>query len=165
MISTRRSFLTTITGATGMAAAWPWRKGSGDAPPRSAHDNALSTATATCPPASPDFPESDYGLDTWQRLPRVPLVRNQIPELGQNRAAEWFHASLITCRIREGRPFDFFYLGGSEPGEGRTVHPVLLFTVPTHPGPPDLTRDPVYLLAHCLKRNAVRTFRLDRLHL
>lgn len=165
MISTRRSFLTTITGATGMVAAWPWRKGSGETPPRSTHDNASSSATATCPPASAEFQETADWLNAWQRLPRVPLVRDQIPGLGEKRSAEWFHAALISYRIREGRPFDFFYQGGSEPGAWRSVHPVLLFTAPTQPGPPDLTREPLYLLAHCLKRHAVRTFRLDRLHL
>jgi hypothetical protein len=165
MISTRRSFLTSITGVT---AAWPWRTGRSEAPSQSAHNTAPSTATAETPPR-PEFthPEIDLWLepwlDSWQSLPRVPLVRDQIPLLGTARSAEWHRAIIITSRIREARDYDFIYHGGSQPATRRNVLPVLLFTTPPTSNPPDLTREPIYLLAHCLKRKAVRTFRLDRI--
>lgn len=160
MISTRRGFLSTLAG---LAAASPWRAGRRESPPLGAHDTSPPTATATASPEFLDLAETEAWLDAWQGLPRVPLVREQFPQFGKDRQVEWFHASLITCRIREGRSFDFLYQGGSEPGTWRNVLPVLLFTVPAQSESPDLTREPVYLLAHCLKRNAVRTFRLDRI--
>ncbi len=162
MITTRREFITTLTGVT---AAWPWRIGRSEAPPRSAHDVVPSAATATTDRAAScsACQETEGWLDAWQRLPRIPLVRDQIPQLGGNRSSEWHRATLIACRIREALDYDFTYLAGTEPGTRRKVLPVLLFSAPTIPGPPDLTREPVYLLAHCLKRQAVRTFRLDRI--
>lgn len=160
MISTRRGFLSTLAG---LAAASPWRTGRSESPTLGAHDTSSPAATASATPEFLDLAETEEWLEAWQCLPRVPLVREQFPQFGKDRQVEWFNASRITCRIHEGREFGFIYEGGSEPGTWRNVLPVLLFTVPAHPESPDLTREPVYLLAHCLKRNAVRTFRLDRI--
>ena len=76
-------------------------------------------------------------------------------------------------RIRGGRSFAFYYLGGSTPGEIRRVLPTSLFGLdlashyqflvddPTEfPEPAD---GPLYLLAWCEHRKAPRTFRLDRI--
>ena len=107
----------------------------------------------------------DDWLDAWLQLPRLPLTREQIPLLGQDRLVEWYNASYISARMRNGRSVDFIYNGGSEPGTMRNVQPVFLFTVPEDLTEPDMKREPVYLLAHCLKRQAARTFRLDRISL
>lgn len=160
MISTRRGFLSTLAG---MAAVSPWRTGWSETPSSGAHDNPPSAATASALLEFANSEEAGTWLDAWNRLPRVPLLREQFPQLGKDRQVEWFNASLITCRIQEGREFGFTYESGSEPGTWRNVLPVLLFTVPANPEAPDLSRKPVYLLAHCLKRQAVRTFRLDRI--
>lgn len=160
MIFTRRGFLSTLAC---MAAISSWRKGRSELPPRGAHDTSPFPATASAAKEFSNVAKTDAGLDTWQRLPRVPVVRSQFPQFGKERQLEWFNALRIKCCIQEGRGFGFIYEGGSEPGTWRNVLPVLLFTVPAHSGSPDLRREPVYLLAHCLKRNAVRTFRLDRI--
>jgi hypothetical protein len=113
----------------------------------------------------PFLSANEAWLDAWLRLPRLPLMRDQLRPLGKERAVEWFIASLALERIRNGELLAFFYRGGSEPGAFRKVIPVFLFTVPSDLANPDYSREPVYLLAHCLSRKAARTFRLDRISL
>ena len=193
MISTRRGFLSTLTG---LATTSPWRIGwSSPPPPPSAHDTLPSAATVSIlacrntgfpstvtrtpeesvtisanhapsrkqPP--PELRSIPPWLDRWLRLPRLPLMRNHLLQLGMAHNAECFTAALLAERIRTGKPAAFTYNGGSSPGETRTVIPVFLFSVPENVDHPDLTREPVYLLAHCLTRHATRTFRLDRISL
>ncbi len=90
-------------------------------------------------------------------------MRDQLPLLGQNRQNEWFLSSLALSRIASGKPIAFTYQGGSEPGTFREVLPMFLYAVPSNLTDPDLAREPLYLLAHCLHRKAPRTFRLDRI--
>ena len=165
MKSTRRGFLSALTG---MVAIPPWRLGWSELPPRVAHDTSPSTATVPGNPASdPGHPvgSDTLWLESWLRMPRLPMMREQLPQLGPDRQIEWFLASLSLSRISSGESIDFFYQGGSEPGAFRQVLPMFLFTVPTDPANPDYARQPVYLLAHCLTRKAARTFRLDRISL
>ncbi len=158
MISTRRGFLTTLAG---LATVSPWRAGWKETSPPDAHDTPPSPATASAAGHHEDQPWPD----TWLLRPRLPLARSHLPQLGKSRESEWFTAALLMERLRNGRPIHFLYQGGSTPGESRNVLPVLIFTVPTDLENPDHTQEPLYLLAHCLTRQAARTFRLDRIQL
>lgn len=163
MTPTRRGFLASLAG---MAAVSPWRLGWSVPSPGGAHDRAPAAATASSRSKIQDHTTNDeHWIDAWLSRPRLPLARKHLKSLGETRAVEWFVAALALERIRTGKPLGFFYQGGSEPGAGRNVLPVLLFTVPSNLENPDLTREPVYLLTHCLKRNAARSFRLDRMSL
>lgn len=122
-------------------------------------------STLPCPLGGvPPLPESldPEWLTEWMRLPRLPLLADDLPEIPDPSEREL--ATQILQRIRSGNSFDFQYFGGSEPGKSRQVLPVLLFTIEVddmHCGGGD--PDPIYLLAWCQSRNAPRTFRLDRM--
>lgn len=61
-------------------------------------------------------------LREWQRLPRLPLIPEDfavIPDLEERSLV-----ALILVSIGLGEPFEFQYLGGSEPGASRRVLPV-----------------------------------------
>ena len=111
-------------------------------------------------PPLPVSPDPEW-LTEWMRLPRLPLLADDLPEIADPREREL--AAQILQRIGSGNSFDFQYFGDSEPGKSRQVLPVLLFTttddMPCGVGHPD----PIYLLAWCLSRKAPRTFRLDRM--
>jgi hypothetical protein len=112
-------------------------------------------------PAPSEKPDPEW-LTEWMRLPRLPWLADDLPEIPDPRESEL--AAQILQRIRSGASFDFQYFGGSEPGKSRQVLPVLLFTtavddMPCGVGDPN----PIYLLAWCQSRNAPRTFRLDRM--
>ncbi|MCU0748176.1 MAG: hypothetical protein MUF13_01380, partial [Akkermansiaceae bacterium] len=104
MNSTRRGFLSAVTG---WVALPPWRTGSSENPPGSAHDKLASIATAA-PQSTQTHPallptsgsqssaENSHGtlscedapfdtpawLYAWLRLPRLPVLRDQLPHLG-----------------------------------------------------------------------------------
>lgn len=188
MNPTRRGFLSAFTGWVVLP---PWRTGSSENSPGSAHDKFASIATATPQPTqthpallptsgSPqssaensrgtlsceDAPFDDPAwLSAWLRLPRLPVLRDQLPQLGPDREIEWYLASLALSRIQSGKSIHFTYHGGSEPGTFRQVVPMFLYAVPSNLADQDLAREPLYLLAHCLRRKAPRTFRLDRIAL
>lgn len=110
---------------------------------------------------SNDTPDPEW-LQEWQRLPRLPVISADLPQIANPQESHL--AALILQRIRSGSPFDFHYFGGSEPGKLRRVLPVLVFStavddVPYGEGVPN----PTYLLAWCLTRSAPRTFCLDRI--
>jgi hypothetical protein len=112
-------------------------------------------------PSSNDTPDPEWLLD-WLRLPRLPVISADLPQIAdpQQRAL----AALILQRIRSGSPFDFHYFGGSEPGKFRSVLPVLVFTTALDDLPCGAAvPNPLYLLAWCQSRAAPRTFRLDRM--
>lgn len=188
MNSTRRGFLSAFTGWVVLP---PWRNGSNENSPGSTHDKSASIATAapqsnqahpallaTSGPtqscaatslgelSSEDSPFNDPAwLTAWLRLPRLPVLRDQLPQIGADREIEWYLASLALSRIGSGKSIDFTYHGGFEPGTFREVVPMFLYAVPSNLADPDLAREPLYLLAHCLHRKAPRTFRLDRIAL
>ena len=106
--------------------------------------------------------EDPEWLKEWQRLPRLPLIPEDfsvIPNLEERSLV-----ALILVSIGLGEPFQFQYLGGSEPGKHRRVLPVMLFTISRDGESLGMgTPNPIYLLAWCQTRRAPRTFRLDRM--
>lgn len=132
-------------------------------PCQSAANHADSPYPATTSPRFSAATADPSWLEAWLRLPRVPLGRAPFPQLGTNRLHAWQTATLISQHIELGSQLGLIYEGGSEPHAWRNVLPVHLFTVPTHGDQPNLTNDPIYLLAYCLKRRAARIFRLDRI--
>lgn len=134
--------------------------------PRSVLNSTSSRkSTLPCPLGGvPPLPESldPEWLTEWMRLPRLPLLSDDLPEIPYPSEREL--ATQILQRIRSGNPIDFKYFGGSEPGKARQVLPVLLFTTAVDDMPcGDGDPNPIYLLAWCQSRNAPRTFRLDRM--
>ena len=102
---------------------------------------------AGLPPALPPLPpENELCLAQWQAALRIPLVHTDDP-------TERF----FLCAMRLNQPVTFTYLGGSQPGTIRDVHPVLLFRVDGYRS--------AYVTAYCHTRQEIRTFRLDRIHL
>ncbi len=87
--------------------------------------------------------DAEY-LAAWQRAPREPLFYSDEPHLWRVLAACW-----------QQEPLTFDYWGGTEPGARRTVVPRSVFTVPGYGG--------IWCEAWCTRRNALRTFRLDRM--
>lgn len=79
----------------------------------------------------------------WFTLPRLPV-----------RSAESALARSINNAIARGTVVRFRYHSGSAPGTIRKVIPSLLFRLDGYAH--------LYLTAHCSKRQAHRTFRLDR---
>ena len=63
----------------------------------------------------------------------------------------------ILAAIRNQTPLTFRYIGGSRPGDIRTVRPKELFQVAGYPG--------CYMLAEDLDLDEERIFRLDRIDL
>jgi hypothetical protein len=133
-------------------------------PPRWCTEHLQPTAGLVPKPVlpSPANPSPDpEWLTEWLRLPRLPLLWDDLAEILD--LDERSLVALILVSIRLGEPFNFQYFGGSEPGKHRHVLPVLLFTtalddMPYGAGDPN----PIYLLAWCQSRHAPRTFRLDR---
>lgn len=130
------------------------------------HEGFSPKSAASPPKPVPFLPANDppdpEWLQEWLRLPRLPVVSVDLPQIADPQERDL--AALILQRIRSGRPFDFQYFGGSEPGKLRCVLPVLVFTtalddLPCDAGDPN----PLYLLGWCQSRNAPRTFRLDRM--
>ena len=129
------------------------------------HSTKPRNPVLPCPsgevPALSGNPDPEW-LTEWLRLPRIPVLAEDLPEIPDSHEREL--VTQILQRIRSGNPLNFQYFGGSEPGKTRQVLPVLLFTtavddLPCGVGEPN----PMYLLAWCLLRNAPRTFRLDRI--
>lgn len=125
----------------------------------------LGNPVLPCPsvevPALLENPDPEW-LTEWLRLPRMPVLAEDLPAIPGPHEREL--ANQILQRIRSGTSLNFQYFGGSEPGKTRQVLPVLLFTTVIdglrwEMGEPN----PIYLLAWCLFRNAPRTFRLDRI--
>lgn len=177
MISTRRRFLTSISGIFGLTSQnnftglgtsitsllsfSPWRTGASATGPRTAHNTTPASAKASTTSTPP-------WLDHWLRLPRHLILGDHLRQLPPHLADQAYRTSLIAERIRTGKTITFSYHGGSTPGEPRQVIPVSLFTVqPLHPThqPSNLTQQPFYLLAYCLTRHSTRTFRIDRIQL
>jgi len=104
-------------------------------------------------------------LTAWLRLPRFPVLCDDLPRIAEPHERDL--AARILRGIRSGAPLDFHYLGGSEPGKSRQVLPVLIFTTSLDSSPSDSEgpKKPLYLLAWCLVRNAPRTFRFDRIQI
>ena len=171
----RRTFIEILSGLLVTRTEWPPGNPTAPHPPMANPISAHSPAThpsATHPPVShppgtepsisPWVSETDpEWLTDWLRLPRRPLLREdlqQIPVPGQRQLA-----AQILRRMRSGTPFPFLYFGGSDPGTRRQVLPVMLFTTAADTAPCQSELGPVYLLAWCQSRNAPRTFRLDRM--
>ena len=194
MTTTRRSFISSILG---LAVISPWRPGWSSPPSKSAHDTAPAAVTvspvnepvdwASQQSSRPALSDAPW-LDSWNRLPRHPVLQDDLQWF-----EEWTHnernheltrphgpvllstfdrrleeirtAFRIHQAITSGRPTTFIYQGGSQPGTRRKVIPVMLFTTPPkaqhHDSSPEM--EPLYLLAHCLIRHATRTFRINRI--
>ena len=111
-------------------------------------------------------PDSDSAhpsaLEAWRRLPMLPLVDFKSYSSVARSDREQFLGRMILGHIGSQTHFEFGYLGGSEPGSTRRVHPILFFRkfekASDHSDPP-----PIYLLAFCHTRQQARTFRLDRI--
>lgn len=109
-------------------------------------------------------------LEDWLRLPMQPLVSAGDVESRVSPQIREIAMRILACP-GGSEPFGFRYHGGSDPGMARSVLPVLLFRKigPGASAPFHESRDgvaaspPIYLLARCLSRGAVRTFRLDRI--
>jgi len=133
---------------------------------------AVGPVPGNLPAPDPSVPEAsvpEAWLEHWQRLPMRPLVgRGDLEDGGDPRVRSL--ALTILGRLGGGEPLAFRYFGGSESGAVRAALPVMLF----RKFDPDLAEcgsgagqapGPVYLLAHCLKREAPRTFRLERMEM
>lgn len=103
---------------------------------------------AVVPPAPtiPLPPEPELWLKEWLQAPRLPILES----------ADLKERFFIRA-LRLNRPVGFAYLGGSQAGSVRHVHPVLLYHVQGYPS--------AYLTGYCETRQEVRTFRLDRVQL
>lgn len=85
-------------------------------------------------------------LEDWLERPHLPVwIIDEEP------GAQILLAMLKRVAVQ------FCYLGGSTPGEARTVRPLEVFRV--------RPEGPIYVRAWCEVRNAERTFRLDRVGL
>ena len=130
---------------------------------------ALPPMGPMLPPAA-EITQPEW-LGEWRRIPRLEIAPEDLPD--HNDPHQRALAEDIFPRIRNGTPYTFRYLGGSQPGGVRTVLPVQLFRLdyfsyfyyrcddPADIPDPDVV--PFYLLAWCQARNAPRTFRLDRM--
>ena len=101
-------------------------------------------------------------MKKWLSLPRLPVIWDDLPRIHDPHQRDL--AAMILERIHSGKPIEFHYFGGSEPGKLRQVLPVMVFTtaadfMPSGAG----DSNPLYLLAWCQIRNAPRTFRLNRM--
>lgn len=118
--------------------------------------NSVAKASAALPIIDPEW------LRAWMRLPRLPLLPEDysvIPDLNERNLVV-----LLVVSIGLGEPIQFEYFGGTEPGRGRRVLPVLLFTTSLGETTCGVgTLNPIYLLGWCETRRAARTFRLDRM--
>ena len=103
----------------------------------------LLTRKASAVLAPPLPPVTEIWLAEWQAAPRLPIVKSDDP-------TERFFLSALRLK----QPVSFTYYGGSEPGNIRDVHPVLLFRVDGYRS--------AYLTAYCQSRHEIRSFRLDR---
>lgn len=124
------------------------------------------SSAGSVPILGPPTPRNDLTdpewLKEWLSLPRLPVLSDNLPRILDSHEREL--AALILQRIRSGRPIDFHYFGGSEPGKPRQVLPVMVFTTAADGMPSDAgDPNPLYLLSWCLVRNGPRTFRLDRM--
>lgn len=150
----RRSFFGLLSGVFLPRPLWAAASHAGEPSPS-------DTRKWISPPVATSDPE---WLSEWMRLPRLPLIPDDfavIPDLEERSLV-----ALILVSIGLGEPFQFQYLGGSEPGKHRRVLPVLLFTTSRDGeffgmGTPNR----IYLLGWCQTRQAARTFRLDRMEM
>ena len=104
-----------------------------------------------CPPpqgASLLRPPPPDPLDRWSTSQRV-AVTADFPLTEEQQT--------ILAAIRNQTPLTFRYIGGSRPGDIRTVRPKELFQVAGYPG--------CYMLAEDLDLDEERIFRLDRINL
>ena len=112
-------------------------------------------------PQSDDLPESSGPLESWLRLPIQPVWHR--PDLDILDAPDHpFH--LILQAIRTNAAISILYHGGSSPGSPRVISPALVFTK-LRPTPANPATAPHYVLAWCHHRQALRTFRLDRIEI
>ena len=121
------------------------------------------------PPVTPS-PDPEW-LREWRQIPRLEVCSEDLP-FHNDPHQRALAADILLC-IHSGTPFTFRYLGGSGPGEIRSVFPTWLFFLDyfSHyqylvddPGEiPEAADCPIYLLAWCQSRSAPRTFRLDRI--
>jgi predicted DNA-binding transcriptional regulator YafY len=89
-------------------------------------------------------PPENADWDWWRDLPRTPIARSDDPLTNS------------LCRAAVGRrQVSILYDGGLEPNSPRRIAPLGVFEVDGYRG--------VYVLAFCTKRQAERTFRLDRI--
>lgn len=136
----------------------PYRAPSPDVPPHTAILEAKPTDVtyrAPSPDVSPHTPPPDPSfqrtppqepLKQWHASRRV-TVDTDFPLTEEQKT--------ILTAIRNETPLTFRYIGGSHPGNRRTVSAKELFQVPGYSG--------CYLLAHDLDLNKERIFRLDRI--
>jgi len=99
--------------------------------------------TCLIPPALTDPPE-DGDWDWWRNQPRTPLTDSDDP----------FAAAIIRAAAAR-RELWIVYEGGGNPGESRKISPLGVFTVEGRAG--------TYAEAFCHKREARRTFRVERI--
>jgi len=91
-------------------------------------------------------PASDYyRLAEWQEAERTPVQHSEEPEVWRMVAAMWLQEEI-----------SFYYWGGSEPGILRQIIPQTVFMVQGYTD--------VYVEGYCPLRDAMRTFRMDRMH-
>lgn len=89
-------------------------------------------------------PPEDGGWDWWRNLLRTPIARSDDP------------LTNTLCRAAAARrQVTILYDGGSDPNSPRRIAPLGVFEVDGYRG--------VYVHAFCTKRQAERTFRLDRI--
>lgn len=83
-------------------------------------------------------------LVAWELGQRFRVTRSDDPKV----------ARLLEAADR-WEPVEFFYFGGSEPGERRRLTPTLVFVVASYPR--------VYVAGLCHRRRALRNFETDRM--
>lgn len=92
----------------------------------------------------PSETEESDDWNWWKKLPRKLILKSDDPLLQS-----------LCQATRQKRRLTILYSGGSEPELPRAIVPLGVFTVEGHSG--------VYVHAYCLRREAERTFRADRI--
>lgn len=93
--------------------------------------------------STPPIDWPDPRLRAWLRQPRLPVLDSSHPQV-----------RLFVWAMLERKPVEFIYLGGSTPGQKRTVSPGLVFKLDE--------LGPVYVAGFCHARGEERVFRIDR---
>lgn len=157
METTRRGFLAAFSG---FVLAPPRKEAAG----QSHLELSAPSRDSTTPYSLFSHPSDDPAwLTAWLRLPRLPIMPDHLPHFAEFRRAEFELSCSILSHIQSGKPLTFTYHGGTEPETRRRVLPTFLYATPSNIAHPELSHEPLYLLAHCLTRKAPRTFRLDRI--
>ena len=95
----------------------------------------------------PSAPHAAH-LQTWENAHTHPIY---------TAPAEDALTTQLLLHLYQRHPITIIYHGGSQPGEARTILPLLLIRKSRY--------DTNYLIAHCQKRQQPRTFNLDKIEL